>query len=143
MKTIFMPEETMKKWLTALRSGEYKQGTGALEVSTKGDSHYCCLGVLQHMLDGAVEYDEYGNGPLGVPSQKWCKNNFVRFCDENGRVDNSPCPVPVLNIRISPNSGDYHTAASANDSGYTFSRIADALEEVYGGPMENMTKEAP
>jgi len=34
MKTIFMPEETMKKWLAALRCGEYKQAKGALYDET-------------------------------------------------------------------------------------------------------------
>jgi hypothetical protein len=31
------------KWLEALRSGEYKQGQGALQTS---DKTFCCLGVL-------------------------------------------------------------------------------------------------
>jgi hypothetical protein len=37
-----MNPEIKKKWLTALRSGEYKQTAGAL----KDTSGYCCLGVL-------------------------------------------------------------------------------------------------
>lgn len=37
-----MKKHVMKKWVAALRSGEYKQGMGQLEMARK----YCCLGVL-------------------------------------------------------------------------------------------------
>ena len=38
------PVDIKEKWLTALRSGEYKQGKYYL----KNDNNcYCCLGVLQ------------------------------------------------------------------------------------------------
>lgn len=37
-----MNPEVKAKWVAALRSGEYQQGTGAL----KSDDKYCCLGVL-------------------------------------------------------------------------------------------------
>lgn len=38
-----------RKWLRALKSGEYKKGTGYLGVRDYGDPQvirYCCLGVL-------------------------------------------------------------------------------------------------
>ncbi len=38
-----MKEEIKKLWCAALRSGEYKQGTGCLR--TRNDE-FCCLGVL-------------------------------------------------------------------------------------------------
>lgn len=37
-----MKYNVMKKWVKALRSGKYKQGTDYL----KNDGKYCCLGVL-------------------------------------------------------------------------------------------------
>jgi hypothetical protein len=37
-----MDAKIKRKWLKALRSGKYKQGTGAL----RSDGSYCCLGVL-------------------------------------------------------------------------------------------------
>jgi hypothetical protein len=37
-----MDAELKQKWVTALRSGEFKQGRGALEE----DGTFCCLGVL-------------------------------------------------------------------------------------------------
>lgn len=37
-----MKPEIAKKWIAALRSGEYKQATGQLRVADA----FCCLGVL-------------------------------------------------------------------------------------------------
>ena len=42
-----MNQDVKQKWITALRSGEYKQTGGRLR---KGDS-YCCLGVLTDLYD--------------------------------------------------------------------------------------------
>jgi hypothetical protein len=40
-------EEVKVKWLEALRSGRYTQGTGALQrVHEDGSRSFCCLGVL-------------------------------------------------------------------------------------------------
>lgn len=38
-----MNQEIKKRWVAALRSGDYKQGTGALR---NADNKFCCLGVL-------------------------------------------------------------------------------------------------
>lgn len=43
-----MNPEIKAKWLEALRSGNYKQGTGRLR---KADNSYCCLGVLCDVID--------------------------------------------------------------------------------------------
>lgn len=40
---VFMNKEIKEKWVAALRSGEYKQGTGCLHDT---NDSYCCLGVL-------------------------------------------------------------------------------------------------
>jgi hypothetical protein len=51
---IVMPSGLRKKWLAALRSGEYKQGQGCLY--RPDDKSFCCLGVLNHIaLKGNVE----------------------------------------------------------------------------------------
>ena len=41
-----MDTELKKKWVAALRSGQYQQGKGYL----KKDGRYCCLGVLCSVL---------------------------------------------------------------------------------------------
>jgi len=134
MKTIFMPEETMKKWLEALRSGEYKQGRRFL----KTEEGYCCLGVLQDVLDEKVEVGPYGQVST-LPTSGWLHSKNILFRRDD--TDSSLCRNPGFS-KIGRDRG-WTTAACSNDKGYTFSEIADALEEVYGGPMENMTKEAP
>lgn len=42
-----MDPNVKQLWLTALRSGDYAQGRGALHrITADGGSEYCCLGVL-------------------------------------------------------------------------------------------------
>ena len=51
-----MKAEDKAKWLEALRSGEYEQ----IDSTLCADGRYCCLGVLETILDGDVEKDEMG-----------------------------------------------------------------------------------
>ena len=44
----------LKKWVAALRSGQYKQGTYALR---KKDDTYCCLGVLCDIVKKDLNLD--------------------------------------------------------------------------------------
>lgn len=41
-----MREDIEQQWVAALRSGEYKQGTGRLRYEEEGEQYFCCLGVL-------------------------------------------------------------------------------------------------
>lgn len=41
-----MTQEIKDKWLDALKSGRYTQGTGRLRRIDNGRLTYCCLGVL-------------------------------------------------------------------------------------------------
>ena len=42
-----MKQEVKDEWVTALRSGDYKQGEGMLrQVLDDNTEAYCCLGVL-------------------------------------------------------------------------------------------------
>lgn len=60
--------ELVKKWIAALRSGEYKQGRDALVQKTGKGLRYCCLGVLCDISkdefnlkpDGNVFVDRFG-----------------------------------------------------------------------------------
>ncbi len=56
-------------WLTALRSGDYKQGYGHLR-QCNGQDVYCCLGVLQDIIqpEDWIEPGTYGVG--GDESEK-------------------------------------------------------------------------
>jgi hypothetical protein len=52
-----LPEDFKKKWIEALRSGEYKQGENALFHRT--DNTFCCLGVAYHVATGELPVDGY------------------------------------------------------------------------------------
>ncbi len=44
-----MNKEIKKKWIAALRSGKYKQGTDYLKIKGVRGTSYCCLGVLSQL----------------------------------------------------------------------------------------------
>lgn len=62
-----MPQELKTKWIEALESGEYTQGKGAL----CDEGSYCCLGVLQHVVDGDVERTVLCKESLQMPTKEW------------------------------------------------------------------------
>lgn len=84
--TIIMPKESLEKWLTALESGSYQQGYGALK---SGMSGYCCLGVLQHCLSGSTERCPKGND-IGLPSDEWLNRHNIRFTNRIIDRDSNP-----------------------------------------------------
>ncbi len=45
MARIKFTEKLKREWVKALRSGDFKQGQGALQVGNR----YCCLGVLNKL----------------------------------------------------------------------------------------------
>ena len=51
-----MNKELKEKWLTALRSGEYAQGNGALRKPGDAKDSFCCLGVLCDIYDPSGWY---------------------------------------------------------------------------------------
>jgi len=57
-----MNTEIKDKWITALRSGQYKQGKHRLRDNDK----FCCLGVLCDVVDKTKWEDtEFGIGYMG------------------------------------------------------------------------------
>lgn len=101
-------------WAKALRSGKYKQGKGCLEK----DNKFCCLGVackLFHTktkvyIDGNIEYDYsllhlsiYTANLLGITVIGTLKNPIGDDC--------------------------FHLESLNDDKHYTFSQIADLIEQ--------------
>jgi hypothetical protein len=89
-----------KLWVEALRSGEYKQTSGALKDEFDG---YCCLGVLCEI--SGLEWDRTG---LYLPPNviRWAK-----LKESNGAYGDSRC------------------LAHDNDCGKSFLEIADIIEQ--------------
>jgi hypothetical protein len=96
-----------KKWVKALRSGEYKQGNMRLR---SGDE-FCCLGVA---------CDLYGarNG------KKWQGNYFM---GNNARLPEAVKDWLGLASALGVSFG-MKSLAMLNDAGASFSEIADIIE---------------
>lgn len=131
-----MKEKIKKLWVAALRSGEYKQGKGALikykvdssngiphmykpnEETLKGAT-YCCLGVLCDLYRKETGMNlwsdtafDYVHGTLSNKMLAWA-----------GLVNSNP--------QVKINDGHTLTSLSAlNDhQGYNFEAIADIIEK--------------
>ncbi len=111
-----MNKEVKKKWVAALRSGEYTQGTGQLRDSA---NNFCCLGVLCNLHAQAH------------PAIAAKETNIFRYMG-----DRTDLPVAVMKWAGLPDAmGDTVKIGSAtaslaghNDNGRTFAEIADAIE---------------
>jgi hypothetical protein len=113
-----MKKNIMKEWVSALRSGEYKQGVNALRVNDK----FCCLGVLcnlhaqSHPKIAKKQLDpEYYLGedkilPESVKDWAGMKSTDGCFYSDDGPTD---------------------TLVELNDDGATFDEIANIIEKHY------------
>lgn len=120
-----MNQDIKRKWVEALRSGEYKQGKGALRDQ---DDNFCCLGVLCDLAskEGVVSvsnsyvesvYDYDGDGGESSWSElPYSVTEWAGLESENPRIDYPHAPVISL--------------AELNDIvKATFAEIADVIEE--------------
>ncbi len=99
---------TVEEWVEALRSGKYKQSQAVLNC----DAGFCCLGVLAD-LAGAKWEDYQDSDYPGL------KKFFVQGDYWYGSIP----PEMLPNKHLSK-----HTLINMNDSGETFSEIADCIE---------------
>ena len=125
-----MNPEIKQKWIEALRSGKYNQGTGCLRTYK---NEFCCWGVLCDlhskkngdvwhitplMQDGEGKYAYY-NEKLFAPKNvlKW-----AGFSDSILISMNEP-------LVSGSESDKCFFLSSLNDAGKTFSEIADIIEK--------------
>lgn len=110
-------KEIITEWTRRLRSGEYKQGRGALHF----EDEFCCLGVL---CEVAVEQKVINKPTNGLLDDR------VQYYDGESEV----LPIAVRNwvgakncvCSYGPPPSDCLT--DANDRGKSFSEIADIIE---------------
>jgi hypothetical protein len=109
-----MKKEVMKKWVAALRSGQFKQGFRQLEL----DGKFCCLGVLCQIAPPELPRYRVGNA-LGTGTllyqeaiMEWAGLRTIDG-DYNAGTQQLFC----------------NNLASANDHGQTFEEIADIIEK--------------
>ena len=59
-----LTKELKEKWITALESGEYEQGSGQLKSTNGADSDtgckHCCLGVLAEVMELKIDANTDG-----------------------------------------------------------------------------------
>ena len=114
-------KQVYKRWLAALRSGEYNQANGQLRECEYGDFDYendscviekvvghCCLGVLQDLAakDGGAQWNSVG-GPQ----------------DDDGEPDKRITDFLGLDGAMVA-----HLIEMNDDEGNTFEEIADEIE---------------
>ena len=109
-----MDKELAMKWVKALRSCGYRQGSGYLNRGQK----YCCLGVLCE-----VE----GISPISIT-----QDDEVNYKYEGG-IETTMCFYPGTALKekrgrfVSLNT----SLVELNDSGKTFDEIANIIEQHY------------
>lgn len=118
-----------KKWIEALRSGEYKQAKGWLKTSNGEETRYCCLGVAC----------EISKEELNLSDTISRKNGIHSFNDNE-----TVLPSEVKNwLGLTTNNGIYNghfiyeenakSLTKDNDSGKCdFNCIADIIEQNAG-----------
>lgn len=117
-------EVLFQKWLTALRSGDYKQTIGQLRsvdpVAGAAASGFCCLGVLCDVYDskGWGTGDHRGGLDMETYIHKDIDHAVLAPEDIAARVG-------ISNTRMSE-------LAVLNDNGYSFAVIADQIEHPAG-----------
>ncbi len=111
-----MKKQVMKKWVKALRSGEYKQGKGYL-VNNKDE--FCCLGVLCNIAP------DYVRG-------EWIRDKDTGEWEMFG--DSEATPRKIMKWSgLKDDCGEYdsdeYDLAEHNDNGKSFTEIADIIEQ--------------
>lgn len=126
-----MNPKVKAKWLAALRSGEYKQGTGVLRTDYTGEDKFCCLGVL---CDLAVQE--------GVTTLTRTNGGVYSYAQDGGglgvtgtlpKVVREWAEVTTDNPLVKWKSGNryaHYSLTQLNDrEGLSFDEIADVIED--------------
>jgi hypothetical protein len=104
-------DDLRKRWIAALRSGQYKQGRERLR---RADNTFCCLGVLSDVADSSKWHRPEGCG-------------YYIYGEFNGGIP----PREILQrAGIDPGYGRLIEMNDSNSK--TFAEIADYLESREG-----------
>jgi len=122
-----MKQSIMKKWVAALRSGEYVQITGQLSECDIGipKRGFCCLGVLTDLC--AKNFDLPLEALLSIKQD----GGICRDVEKWAGMGSDMGFLPKM-VRVKPEyerSMKHDTLATLNDGGADFNRIADVIEE--------------
>jgi hypothetical protein len=113
-----MKKSIMKKWVAALRSGEYKQCTGKLQ---KGNS-FCCLGVLTDLYIAEKGFEAFDNNSpdMQINDDGELKGMFLPgIVQKWAKIKDGNAPLPDTSL------------TTLNDRGKSFLEIAGIIEDRY------------
>ena len=115
-----MNQEIKKRWVDALRSGKYKQCTGALH---KTDGGFCVLGVLCDLYDSNLwtqapcndiyyDFSKWGHSYLPKKVIQWADIGSIVYCGPQVDFNDSKQYLSDL-----------------NDRGLSFVELADIIDQ--------------
>ena len=126
MTTKTQKKANRKKWIAALRSGEYKQGKGCLE---NANGEFCCIGVLAKLA---------GVERVVSPGKTTAYQSIIYDGQIGSASDKVKEWVGLINeVAMFNDKGDYEDLARLNDNGYTFEDIAAIIESEPDGMFED------
>lgn len=110
-------DQKFKKWMEALRSGEYKQVQGTLMGETPdGEIGYCCLGVYNDLFKVGEMQVEVVNDFDGILQE----GPSITYAEIHKDFGEGFCDIGVVAVGI-----------EMNDAGNSFLEIADELEKLW------------
>lgn len=127
-----MRADIKNRWILALRSNEYDQGTGRLRDANDG---YCCLGVLCDLAaqDGVGQWTDLNQ--RSYPEAQGIKPQWA-FTPYGGGVEEEQETVLPLAVRRWAEIRDYNSSPTVNgnplawynDNGLNFDAIAKLID---------------
>ena len=126
-----MKKSDVKKWVKALRSGEYRQGKASLcnEDEISGECVYCCLGVacdiltegvwikLPHLTVWSIDKHEEFTMPATGDKHGW------------GHTETTSFPSLETLKEMGLDVAYAQELAELNDKGWSFKKIANKIEK--------------
>lgn len=128
-----MNTEVKQKWIGALRSGKYEQGSEKL----RGANGYCCLGVLCDIYaqEHNTQWEFRGDEEINPQSQDyWYFDEHSEFLPEsvmNWAELKTHNPTVRVDVEDNDDEDNWYykdELSDINDSGYDFSQIANLIE---------------
>ena len=131
-----MNPEVKQKWIGALRSGKYEQGSEKL----RGHQGYCCLGVLCDLYsqEKNTEWEFRGYDETDYkPQDYWYFDGESEFLPDSVREwAGMSCKNPSVRVDVTGDEDEddwfYNDEiANLNDSGYTFKELSNVIEQQF------------
>ena len=113
-----MLTEPQKKWLAALRSGEFQQCQGQLSK----DGGYCCLGVACEIFREELSLEKHEL----TSRNGYSYNESYQYLPEKVR---EYLALNTIQGFFRKKDGKCEYLSNLNDNGKTFKEIADIIEE--------------